>query len=181
MAAILAPIADKCIAYADGNHESSFNKHYYTNLGCRIMQVAGIPGDLYVPWASLTRLAFEDSANHRGALRIFASHGWQAGRLDGAKVNEARRLMAYVDADIYLQGHSHSRWVIPQSRIAVNPSWTRIDDQTVYIAHTGSFLKTLEHDQASYAERAGFPPTSLGVIRFNIAPKKDRIDVEAVT
>jgi predicted phosphodiesterase len=181
MGAVLAPIASKCVAYLNGNHEQVFDKHYYTALSCRILDAAGIDSGCYVPWAGLIRLAFEDHNNHRGALRIFAAHGWQAGRMDGAKVNEARRLMAYVDADIYLQGHSHSRFVIPQSRIAVNPSWTKITEQKAYIAHTGSFLKTLEQDQASYAERAGYPPTSLGTIRFHITPKSDALEVEAVT
>lgn len=179
----LHPIAGKCLAYLRGNHERTFDKHYYTNLSVRIMDAAGIDADRYCPWAVVLRVAFETPYNMRTALRIFASHGWQAGRMDGAKVNEVARLMAYVDADIYLQGHSHARFVIPRTRITVNPSWTKVTDQKVYVAHTGSFLKTLEQsdDASTYAEEFGYPPTNLGVIRFHVTPGREGVAIEAVT
>ena len=101
--------------------------------------------------------------------------------MDGAKVNEVRRLMAYVDADIYLQGHSHSKFVIPQTRLSVNPSWTKITAQKVYVAHTGSFLRTLQHDAVGYAECAGYPPTTLGTVKFLLHPIDGDVKVQAVT
>jgi predicted phosphodiesterase len=165
----LKPIADKCIGYGDGNHEAAFDSHYYTNLSVRVLERIGQP-DAYNGWACLTRLAFQDGSNHRTALRIFTQHGWQGGRMDGAKVNESRRLMAYIDADIYLTGHSHSKFIVPNTRLTVNPSWTREVAQTVYVAHTGSFLRTLQQDRVGYAERAGYPPTTLGTVRFTITP-----------
>ena len=169
LAAKLAPIAEKCIGYGDGNHEHAFNRHYYTAISVRVLDAIGRP-DVYSGWASLTRLAFEDAAHHRCAVRIFAHHGWQSGRMDGAKVNESRRLMAYVDADIYLTGHSHSKFIVPNTRLGVNPSWTREVARTVYVAHTGSFLRTLQLDRVGYAERAGYPPTTLGPPRFILRP-----------
>lgn len=181
VAAKLRPIADKLISYGDGNHEAAFNKHYYTNLSVRILDELGRP-DAYTDWACLTRIAFQQqNSASRTALKVFSSHGWQGGRMDGAKVNEVRRLMAYIDADIYLQGHSHSKFVIPQTRLDVNPSWTKLAAKTVYVAHTGSFLRTLQHDSVGYAERAGYPPTTMGTIKFIITPHKEHIDVESVS
>ena len=179
LAAKLRPIAGKLVSYGDGNHEASFNKHYYTNLSVRVLDEIGRP-DAYTDWACLTRLAFQEGT-HRTALRIFSSHGWQGGRMDGAKVNEVRRLMAYVEADIYLQGHSHSKFVVPQTRLEVNPSWTKLRAQTVYVAHTGSFLRTLQHDTVGYAEMFGYPPTTLGTVRFLIRPVRGDVKVESLT
>jgi hypothetical protein len=179
LAAKLGPIAEKCLAYGDGNHEAAFNKHYYTNLSVRVLDAIGRP-DCYTEWGCLTRLAFQDPRGSRRALRVFHSHGWQGGRMDGAKVNEVRRLMAYIDADIYLQGHSHSKFVVPATRLTVNPSWTKLVQQTVYVAHTGSFLRTLQHDTVGYAEMAGYPPTTLGCVRFLVKPSRDGVIVEAV-
>ncbi len=177
----LKPIAAKCVSYASGNHEQVFDTRYYTNLSVRIMQEAGIPSDRYADWAALVRLSFEEG-NHRNTLRVFHSHGWQAGRMDGAKVNEVSRLMSYIDADIYLQGHSHARFVIPRSRMMVNQSWTKVTEQKVYVAHTGSFLKTFEQDAAGYAERAGYPPVSLGIVKFFLHPNQNHgVRIEAMT
>ena len=169
LATKLAPIAGKCIGYGDGNHEETFDKHYYTNLSIRVLERIGRP-DCYNGWACLTRLAFQDKGNHRTALRIFSQHGWQGGRMDGAKVNESRRLLAYVEADIYLTGHSHSKFIVPNTRLSVNPSWTKVTAHTVHVAHTGSFLRTLQQDHVGYAERAGYPPTTLGTVRFTLRP-----------
>lgn len=169
MATKLRPIAEKCIGYGDGNHEVTFNRHYYTNISVRVLEAIGRP-DMYNGWACLTRLAFEHTGGARTAVKVFSHHGWQSGRTDGAKVNESRRLMAYVDADIYLTGHSHSKFIVPNTRLDVNPSWTREVARTVYVAHTGSFLRTLEQNQVSYAERAGYPPTTLGPVRFTLRP-----------
>jgi len=175
----LAPIAGKCIGYSDGNHEQVFNRHYYTNLSVRVLDAIGRP-DCYVEWACLTRLAFEHGTA-RTTLRIFSHHGWQGGRQEGAKVNESRRLLAYVDADIYLTGHSHSKFVVPHTRITVNPSWTKEVAKTVYTCHTGSYLRTLQQNHVGYAERAGFPPTTLGGVRFRLRPKHEGgVDIEAV-
>ena len=181
LAAKLAPIADKLVVYGDGNHEAAFDKHYYTNLSVRVLDAIG-RSDAYAGWSCITRLAFSSSSSSRHAVRVFSSHGWQGGRMDGAKVNEVRRIMAYVDADIYLQGHSHSKFVIPQTRISVNPSWTKMTAKQVYVAHTGSFLRTLQHDRVGYAERFGYPPTTLGMVRFTIRPRNDSAPIiEAMT
>ena len=175
----LRPIAKKCIGYGDGNHEATFNRYYYTNLSVRVLEALGIP-DRYTEWGCITRLAFESREHHYNYVRIFSHHGWQSGRQEGNKVNESRRLLAYVDADLYLTGHSHSKWIVPQTRLQVNPSFTKMVAKTVYTAHTGSFLRTLQQNHVGYAERAGFPPTTLGCIRFVLRPLDDRVEIEAV-
>jgi predicted phosphodiesterase len=175
----LKPIADKCIAYGDGNHERTFNAHYYTNLSVRVLDAIG-RSDCYTEWACLTRIAFEGPNEERTALKVFHQHGWQGGRMDGAKVNESRRLMAYVDADIYLTGHSHSKFIVPNTRLGVNPSWTKVVAQTAYVCHTGSYLRTLQQDHVGYAERAGYPPTTLGGVRFVLRPTRAGVEVEGI-
>lgn len=175
----LRPIADKFIAYGDGNHELTFKKYYYTNLSMRVLEAIGRP-EIYTKWACLTRLSFKNENNEGAGLRIFHHHGWQGGRLDGAKVNESRRLMAYVDADIYLTGHSHSKFIVPQTRLATNQSFTKISAQAVYVAHTGSFVRTLQQGHVGYAERAGYPPTTLGTVRFVVTPGRRGVSIEGI-
>ena len=176
---LLLPIADKCWAYGDGNHEQTLNRQCYTNLSIRILEKIGRP-DLYTQWAAITKITFEDNNNHRSALRIFHSHGWQAGRYDGAKVNSLDYLMGYIDnCQIYLQGHSHSRLVKTKTKLDTNPSFQKLVQYNAYGAHTGSFLRTYQQDRVGYSECAGYPPTSLGMLRFNITPTMDGVKVSA--
>jgi calcineurin-like phosphoesterase family protein len=179
LATKLRPIADQCIAFGMGNHEEVFGRHYYTDLCERTLKEMGVPLDVYTGWACLTRIVFE-SRGRRVPIRIYHSHGWQGGRMDGAKVNQMQRLLAWVDADIYLHGHSHSRFVVPVDRLRTNQSFTKVKADRTYVAHTGSFLKTYQKDTISYAERAGYPPTSLGVVKFKLRPHDDGVEVEAI-
>jgi predicted phosphodiesterase len=177
---LLRPIIDKCWAFGAGNHEKRFEAEHHTNLCRRILQECDASDELYTGWGAITRVVFHTARTEQHPLRIFHSHGWQGGRMDGAKVNAAQRLMAYIDADIYLQGHSHSRFVVPASRLSVNQSWTRVTAQDVYVAHTGSFMRTYADNTDGYGEQAGYPPTSLGMVRFMITPTHDGILTEAV-
>lgn len=179
MADILAPIAAKLWAFGIGNHEEVFNTHYYTDLAARILDRIG-RSDCYTGWAGITRVRFEEGT-HRSALRIFHSHGWQAGRMDGAKVNQLDYLMGYIDGcDIYLQGHSHSVLIKSKVKLRANRSFDDLEAVTCYGAHTGSFLKTYEYNQAGYSERAQYPPTKLGTVKFNVRPSQYGMKVEAV-
>mgnify|MGYP000898299958 CR=1 FL=1 len=189
MGRFFAPIIDKCWGFGDGNHESKFCDENGTDLCTRILKEAGAPGEvvgddwdspLYSGWAALTRVCFEDANRHRSAVRIYSSHGWQGGRMDGAKVNQMQRLLAWIDADIYLHGHSHSRFIVPVDRLRTNHDFTAVKADRTYVAHTGSFLKTYQKDAVSYAERAGYPPTSLGTVRFHLTPTMKGVEIEGV-
>jgi len=181
VADILNHIADKCWAYGDGNHEDKFNAAYYTNLGVRILDQIGRP-ECYVGWSGITRVVFEHaSGTQRTALYVYHSHGWQAGRKDGAKMNGLDDLMGYIDGcHIYLQGHSHARLIKTKTKLGWNPSFTRERAQTSFGAHTGSFLRTYQEGHSAYGERAGFPPVPIGRLEFQITPGRDGVSIRAV-
>jgi len=182
MASKLRPIADKLLSYGDGNHEETFNAHYYTNLSVRILEAIG-RSECYTGWAAGTELVFTSSGT-RVALPIWHEHGWQAGRKDGAKVNNLDDLMGYIEGfRIYLYGHSHSRLMKVKTKLGVDWHSKKLKATDCYGAHTGSFLKTRELAELtkdgvltcapSYAERKGYPTTSLGPIRFLITLRRN--------
>ena len=177
MGSMLRPIIEKCWGMGDGNHEQHFADEHHTNLTQRIIQEAGGPGALYLGWEALTRVAITVGNQHT-ALRILTAHGWQGGRMDGAKVNQMEKLLAWVDADIYLHGHSHSKFVVPVARLRTNPTFTKVAADECFVAHTGSFLRTYQQDAVGYGEKAGYPPTSLGVPYFLIAVKQGHKQIE---
>jgi len=176
IADMLRPIMDKCWGMGDGNHEQRFNEQG-TNLTARIIQAAGGPGSLYLGWESIIRVVFsvgsgkEEHASHI-PVRISCAHGWQAGRMDGGKVNQMEKLLAWIDADIYLRGHSHSKFVVPVTRLRTNQQFTKMIAHTCYVAMTGSFLRTYQQDAIGYGERAEYPPTTMGTPRFTLTPHR---------
>ena len=186
-ASILAPIINQCWGMGDGNHEARANGLYSTNLVIRMLEQMHRP-DLYTGWSAITRVVMTP----RGArlpLRVYHMHGYQAGRKDGAKINGLDDLMGYMDdCRIYLVGHSHSKLVKTKTKLSANQAFTDIHAETVYGAHCGSFLRTYEKDQTGYGERAGYPPTPLGTIKFLLTPREKtrggkretRITIEAV-
>ena len=178
---ILRPIMDKCWGMGKGNHEGTFEREHHTSLVQRILQQTGAPGDLYTGWACITRICFEDASSHRSSIQVFHSHGWQAGRMAGAKVNQLDHLMGWIDGcRIYLQGHSHDRVVKTKTILSTNPSFTKLRATNSYGAHCGSYLRTYQQNATGYGEEKGYPPVPIGPVEFRLTPTMDGVEVESV-
>lgn len=183
IATILRPIivSGQCLGMGIGNHETHFEAAHSTSLVRRILAACDAPEDLYTGWACITRLCFEDDSNHRSSIRIFHSHGWQAGRLSGAKVNQLDHLMGWIDGcRIYLQGHSHDKVVKSKTKLSTNPSFTKLTAFDSFGAHTGSFLRTYQQGFTGYGEAKGYPPASIGCLKFNLTPTLEGVEIESV-
>lgn len=178
---ILRPIMDKCWAMGRGNHEGTFEREHHTNLTQRILQACDAPGDLYTGWAAITRVAFEDRNSHRSAIRVFHSHGWQAGRLSGAKVNQLDHLMGWIDGcRIYLQGHSHDCVVKTKTKLDTNKSFSKLVAYDAFGAHTGSYLRTYQQGVTAYGEEKGYPPVPIGPPLFTLTPTQEGVKVQSI-
>lgn len=177
----LLPIAGKCWALGEGNHETAYDSRHDERITADLATALGLAPDVYTGWSAITRILFEDENNHRSTLRVYHSHGWQGGRTDGAKVNQLDHLMGWIEGcQIYLQGHSHSRLIKTKTRLGTNVGFTDAVAYDAYGAHTGSFLRTYAMNQTAYGERKGYPPTSLGTLRFSLTPTQKGVTVEAV-
>lgn len=178
---ILRPIMDKCWSMGVGNHETRYESEHHTSLVQRIIQACDAPGELYTGWAAITRICFENDSNMRASARVFHSHGWQAGRLSGAKVNQLDHLMGWIDdCRIYLQGHSHDCIVKSKVKLGTNPSFTKQRAYKVYGAHCGSFLRTYQDGTSGYGERGGYPPVPIGPPTFTLAFAKEGVKVQSI-
>ncbi|MFA5387847.1 MAG: hypothetical protein WC322_05715 [Candidatus Paceibacterota bacterium] len=178
---ILRPIMDKCWGMGKGNHEGSFEREHHTNLTQRILQACNMPGDLYTGWAAITRVRFEDHNSHRSSIRIFHSHGWQAGRLSGAKINQLDHLMGWIEGcRIYLQGHSHDRVVKTKTMLSTNSSFTKLVAEDSFGAHCGSYLRTYQQNATGYGEEKGYPPVPIGPPTFELTPTDTGVMVKSI-
>ena len=176
----MRPIADKIIVYHDGNHEKAFNRHNATDFSDRVMIGASIPRDYHAPGMALTRIVFTDASRHACSLVVNSAHGNQAGRMDGAKINRMKQALAWFHCDIMLRGHSHSFFASPCDWLEPNSNHTRPVSKRGYVSHTGSFLRTYEQDQDSYAEDGDYPPTSIGCPQFLLTPTREGCGIKAL-
>lgn len=180
LADFMRPLAAQVICYHDGNHEKAVNRHNATNFSERVMERAGIDPAVYSPGAALTKVIFTDASRHACSLLINSSHGSQAGRMDGAKINRLKQALAYFHCDIMLRGHSHSFFASPADWLEPNANHSKLVAKRGYVSHTGSFLRTYEQDQDSYAEDGDYPPTSIGCPKFLLSPTREGCGIVAM-
>lgn len=114
---LLKPIADKCWAYADGNHERKVDEHYGGHFGPEVCTRLGIE-KLFVDYRGMVRVNFKIKPRGAHLSQIIdIQHGWQAGRGKGAFHGQAEKELGFTDGDIILRGHSHrpdkAQFVVP--------------------------------------------------------------------
>ena len=178
---ILRPIMHQCWSMGEGNHETAFQKHHPFGLVKMILKACGADEDIYTGWAAITKVQFEDKDKHRTSISIFHSHGWQAGRLSGAKVNQLDHMGGWIDGcRIYLQGHSHDNVVKMKSKLEANNDHTKLRAFNSFGAHTSSFLRTYQQDACNYGEQKGYPPVPIGGLWFELHPTREGVKSRAV-
>jgi hypothetical protein len=125
---------------------------------------------------------------------IYYHHGHGAARTKGGSIAPVRRKVEGFEADIYLMGHDHNKWALPESRLRIStPSRgkggraragglvecsNRLTHRKVVYARTASFLKGYsDGPRATYQEIAGYQPTEIGAVKVSLRWKFREDDV----
>ena len=107
---------------------------------------------------------------------IHARHGEGASRTSGARALAVLRLsQVFINAHIVLMGHLHGQESpdIPQRLILQRG---KIKAFETVACMTGAWLKAyMQGVPASYLERWGSPPSTLGCPKIEIFPQQDKI------
>jgi hypothetical protein len=177
LADFIRPIIDKCWGMSNGNHEESFEDKTATSIIPRVLDRLGAPEELYVGWTCSYHVTFSDQYKHTTDLRIWAEHGWQSGRTQGATRNEMHQVPGLRPRHkIYLRGHSHHLFADPITMIYQNDAGKYLSER-VYVAHTGAYLESYSEGVVSYAERSGYPPLAIGGLSFSLSPNRNDVEV----
>lgn len=170
----LEPIKGKILGLLKGNHEDTITRHYGFDIHesiCRALTVRNLS------YSCFLRLRFERKGGDRFPIQIYAHHGHGGGRKGGAKVNRIHDMGADYFANVYLMGHTHERgWVFNKPMLDMHHKEERLIQRERLYGYTGSYLKTCQQNVSGYAEKAGFPPTSLGGISFKVKPSTRTIE-----
>lgn len=118
--------------------------------------------------------------NHReGETRVYIHHGIGSSRSAGGHLHRVEDLLKWVDCDVALMGHSHSKIGAPIDCQTISPDGVHYH-KTKLIARTGSWLKgyqstgpqplssAVSKSRGSYVEGKAYTPSALGGIAIGI-------------
>lgn len=110
---------------------------------------------------------------------IFAHHGIGSARKAGGHLNRIEDILEWVEADIYLMGHSHAKIAAPIDYQIITPDGVHTH-RTRILARTGSWFKAYSSttpqnlkipariSRGTYVERGAYTPTAMGSLCFGI-------------
>ena len=175
---IVEPIADRCLALLEGNHERSIRKHYerdvYLEIVGTIKKMAGAGQDrkLALGYEGWVRLKFYREKARRSAMEkvdIHLNHGFVGGRLAGAKALNMQRWLWTHAADLVLLGHSHVSMSQAEAVESLDKAGNPVIERRVG-AFTGTFMRSTEKGTATYREVRGYLPLPHGGVLVMLRP-----------
>ena len=169
---LLAPLAEvkKIITLIPGNHEEMFRLRNSVNVMSELCNPLKIPvGDMM----TFVRIKFDQKQFHTSPIILWMHHGWFAGRKLGGKVNQLTDIANGYEASIYLAGHSHELSAHQIVKIGMAQTGIETVANKKTFGNTGTFMKTLSNNGGNgYAERKAYTPAKIGVLRFDIYPRR---------
>ncbi len=173
----LRPIAGKCLALIEGNHERQIRRHTERDIYREIVAMVKGEGGFksedklglgMVGWLQLVSYRSQKRERMR-RFDISLHHGFTGGKLAGAKALNMQRWLWTHAADLALMGHSHNTAIQPEAVEALDITG-KIIRQTRVGAYTGTFFETAEDGPATYAEERGFFPLPRGGVEIKLRP-----------
>ena len=176
------PIAHKCLALVEGNHEEHIKLRYENSVydtivtemkrngGMRAKDPLGIG---YYGWLILRFMRTDDKI--RSKVKINLHHGFTGGKLAGGKALNMQRWLWTHDCDLALMGHSHNTEVQIESVETVDNAGKAYLKRRVG-AFCGTFLASINQDGSSYSERGGYFPLPVGNIEVELRPGAENKD-----
>lgn len=191
MAEQFSPIWNKCVGLIEGGHDDDIRKYNNYNFMYELMKRAnGVKEPPFIPpqervWEkvpyggtqALINLSFHRrNSNEVHDYIIHARHGEGHARTSGARALAVLRLSGtFINAQIVLMGHLHGQESpdIPERLILKGG---HIKSFETIACMTGAWLKAyMENVPASYVERWGVSPSTLGCPKIIIEPSKDKM------
>lgn len=172
---LLWPIRDKIIGITTGNHEN----RSYKDDGLDMMHFVASELDLldvYCPEGIVIFLRFGEKAGkdkhgrHDKCKQLYVgycTHGAGGGKMIGGKMNNLERLADVVDADFFLQSHTHSPAVIADGYYRVNRISSALEYVDRLFVNTSASL-----EYGGYGQAKGFRPSSVRTPYIHLLAKK---------
>ena len=173
---LLEPIKHKCLGLLEGNHEDSIRIHNHDDIQKNICEALSVKN---LSYSCYYRLIFRRGKGHSHySVVCMFTHGNGAPRTKGARMMNLLATMNEFEADLYAKGHLHDIITYPRPYLKLGLKNKIIESHRVG-AITGSWVRSYKQNvPASYAEKAGYPPSAVGCPVFKIDPDERTLSVE---
>lgn len=176
----LKPYAKNIAILGEGNHEQSVNQRHERNLTKQLIkdlnQSTG-SNILHQQYDGFIKFQFEHDSpkgkalGGRSSLLMYRNHGLGGNAPVTMGVINTNRTQVMIDADIYVYGHIHQKWVIYRTKKSVNDAMKYNVKDQIHIQ-----LSTFKDSKDSQWEVSkGFNAPSLGGawLKFTMQKKHD--------
>lgn len=168
------PIREKCLGLLTGNHEDVIRRRYQfdlTRILCKVLDVE------YLGYNTFYRLKFVREG-HRRKFDFFATHGFFNGRTRSGRITRVEKLAEFIEANLYLMGHTHDLMVTTDIIYSLNTATKLVEKERTFVL-TGGFLRGyVDKRDFGYVERKLLKPVKVGVPIIRINPETLRVRVE---
>jgi hypothetical protein len=170
-------LGSTCWARLYGNHEYAVQRHTERDVYEELNAACGLDGKRALGYSGFVRVRFRQMQGVKVAntwtQTIYLSHGSGGGKLAGAKAGGVERLAMAYDADIYAQGHTHTKLVLQKRALGLSPRTLEVIDKPQIMVNVGSFLDGKE----GYPEHKGLYPQALGPVELHFIPATKTIRI----
>lgn len=165
------PYASVIVALCDGNHETNVLRRHSINILanlCNRLEVIKGEKIYYLPSDGWLRFNFERCTG--GSVytsTLFYNHFGTGGRRSKGVLSADLR-QADIEADIYVTGHNHMKWTLPQSRLYLTRYGYEQERKKLHI-NLGCYK---QNETGGYGRTKGFYTTNLGGYYLEFILKK---------
>lgn len=177
---VLEPSRGRWIGMLEGDHRWEFTSKNLAGRSCDQYLCELLECD-FLGTSSFIRLHSKDApkSHPEADCLVYAHHGIGSSRTQGGHLHRVEDLLKWVNADIYLMGHSHGKASAPIDRQEISPDGIHYH-RTKLIARTGAWLQAylskkpqpLTHpagiSRGTYQEQYAYTPSALGGICIGI-------------
>lgn len=176
---LVQPIAGKCLALVEGNHEAAIRKRYerdiYREIVLGIKEQAGHPVGHHLAigvcgWLLLAFYRPDRDKGPRRTMRFYLHHGFVGGKLAGAKALNMQRWLWTHNADCVIFGHSHNTGVQVEAVESCSTNG-RVEYAQRIGVYGGTYMRG-----ARYAQEAGYFPLPLSGVEIRLRPGAVKIE-----
>jgi len=114
---------------------------------------------------------------------LYATHGQGTGNAVGSSVVKLQRMLAHMDVDVALRGHSCDRFIFQEPQYYLSHAHPpKLLCRNRLIANTGSFSDGRSEKDTTYVERQNLVPKALGyvVVHINVRRDMERIGARKI-
>lgn len=173
---LLTPIKHKILAIVPGNHEERISRTAGVDMTKLLANSLNI-SELYSATSALLMIQLLDKENEKKKkatilYSAYINHGHGGGRRIGGKANGLSDFGAIIDADLLLQGHTHTPIVFRQSHYRISQqNGCATPHEQVYINLPSAM------SYGGYGNRNGYQPASNKYPVIILDSKEHKIDV----